>query len=261
MGFRLFDTHAHLEWSDFDLDRHEVIRRAVDRGVKGIVNVGYSLDSSRKALELARSNPSIYAAVGIHPHEAYSVDPEALESLGNLSRDPKVVAIGEIGLDYYRGLSPRNLQISAFKAQLELACTLNLPVIIHCREAYSDLLNILQGYKAEVRGIMHCFSGSYETAKQCIALNLYVSFAGPVTYPNARRLERIVRNLPMERLLLETDSPWLAPQPVRGRRNEPSYIIYIAERIAEIKDTSIWDVAESTTRNAEAILGLTMQRK
>ncbi|MBS7645266.1 MAG: TatD family hydrolase [Candidatus Bathyarchaeia archaeon] len=257
MEFHLFDTHAHLEWSDFDLDRCEVIRRAVGRGVKGIVNVGYNLESSLKALELARSNTGIYAAVGIHPHEAYSVNPDALGFLEDLSRDPKVVAIGEIGLDYYRGLSPRGLQISAFKAQLELAYALNLPVIIHCREAHNDLLEILRGYKAEIRGIMHCFSGSYETAKQCMALNFYISFAGPVTYPNAKRLERIVYNMPMERLLIETDSPWLAPQPVRGRRNEPSHIVYIAERIAEIKDTSIRDVADSTTRNAEAILGLT----
>jgi TatD DNase family protein len=257
LGFRLIDTHAHLEWRDFDEDRREVIKRAVDRGVKNIVDVGYSLESSLKALELARSNPGIYAAVGIHPHEASAATPDALESLARLSSDPKVVAIGEIGLDYYRDLSPRHVQVSAFKAQLELASTLDLPVIIHCREAYGDLIKMLREYKAEVEGIMHCFSGSYETAKQCMALGFYLSFAGPVTYPNAKRLERIVYNLPMERLLIETDSPWLAPQPVRGKRNEPSYIVYIAERIAEIKDAEIPDVADSTTRNAETILGLT----
>ena len=257
MEFHLIDTHAHLEWRDFDEDRREVIKRAVDRGVKNIVDVGYSLESSLKALELAHSNPGIYAAVGIHPHEASAVTPDALESLARLSSDPKVVAIGEIGLDYYRNLSPRGVQVSAFKAQLELASTLDLPVIIHCREAYGDLIKMLREYKAEVEGIMHCFSGSYETAKQCMALGFYLSFAGPVTYPNAKRLERIVYKLPMERLLIETDSPWLAPQPVRGKRNEPSYIVYIAERIAEIKDAEIRDVADSTTRNAETILGLT----
>lgn len=256
MGFHLVDTHAHLEWSDFNKDRTEVIKRAVDRGVKEIVNVGYSLESSLKALELAHSHPYIYAAVGIHPHEASSLNSNTLESLSKLSSDPKVVAIGEIGLDYYRTLSPRDDQLSAFKAQLELACMLDLPIIIHCREAYGDLIGMLQKYKTRIKGIMHCFSGSYEVAKQSIALNFYISFAGPVTYPNARRLERIVRDLPTERILIETDSPWLAPQPVRGRRNEPSYIVYIAERIAEIKNTNIQDVANFTTENAKAILKL-----
>ncbi|MEM2122212.1 MAG: TatD family hydrolase, partial [Candidatus Bathyarchaeia archaeon] len=146
MEYHLVDTHAHLDWRDFDEDRFDVIKRAFDRGVKGIVNVGYSLESSMKALELARSNPGIYAAVGIHPHEASLVNSETMESLSRLCLDPKVVAIGEIGLDYYRTLSSRSVQVSAFKDQLELASTLDLPVIIHCREAYGDLIRILREY-------------------------------------------------------------------------------------------------------------------
>lgn len=250
------DSHTHLEWRTFDHDRTKVIKRAHDKGVKEIVNIGYSLESSRKTLELARSNPYIYAAVGIHPHEASLLDDTMLESLRNLCEDRKVVAIGEIGLDYYRDISPRNLQVSAFKKQIELASELDLPIIIHNRESHEDMIRILHEYKGRLRGVMHCFSGSLEMAKKCIGMDLYLSFAGPITYPNANRLRAIAKELPLNRLLIETDAPWLAPQPVRGKRNEPAYVVYVAEKIAELRHLTLKEVADSTTDNAKTLFSV-----
>jgi len=249
----LVDTHAHLQWASFDRDREEVVDRARRVDVKHIVNVGFDLDGSRKAIELAEKHHGVYATVGVHPHNASQLNEVVLDRLARFSEDPKVVAIGEIGLDYYRNLSPRDAQKKAFEAQLFLAEKLGLPVAIHDREAHADVLKMLSRFKGKTKGVMHCFSGSREMAEQCVKFGFYISFAGPVTFPNSRKLQQIVKEIDLDKILLETDSPWLAPQNVRGKRNEPAYLPFIAEKIADLKGISIDVLAEATTRNAKEI--------
>ncbi len=249
----LVDTHAHLQWASFDRDREKVIDRAGKVNVKHIVNIGFDLDGSRKAIELAEKHRGLYATVGIHPHNASQLNEAVLDRLARFSEDSKVVAIGEIGLDYYRNLSPRDAQKKAFEAQLFLAEKLGLPVAIHDREAHADILKMLSKFKGKTKGVMHCFSGSKEMAEQCVKFGFYISFAGPVTFPNSRKLQQIVKEIDLDKILLETDSPWLAPQNVRGKRNEPAYLPFIAEKIADLKGISIDVLAEATTRNAKEI--------
>ena len=252
----LVDTHAHLQWASFDKDREKVIRRAQQACVGYIVNIGFDVDGSRKGVELAEKYKGLYATVGIHPHNAIQLDQNVLNKLRELSGNPKVVAIGEIGLDYYRNLSPSEAQKKAFEAQLFLAQELELPVVIHDREAHSNILKIISRFKGKIRGIMHCFSGSKEMAEQCIKLGFLVSFAGNVTYPNAHKLHEIARWIDMNRILLETDSPWLAPQDMRGKRNESAFLPSIAKKIAKLKGISTDELAEATTRNAKEIYQL-----
>ncbi len=246
----LIDTHAHLQWASFNKDREEVISRARGVGVEHIVNIGFDVDGSREAIELATKHRGIYATVGIHPHNASQLNQNVLNILRKLSENPKVVAIGEIGLDYYRNLSPRETQRKAFKAQLMLAEELGLPVVIHDRDAHADILEILSKFKVKTKTIMHCFSGSKEMAEQCLRSGFYISFAGPVTFPNSRRLHEIAKWTDLNKILLETDSPWLAPQEVRGNRNEPTFLPFIARKIADLKGISLGELAESTTENA-----------
>lgn len=252
----LVDTHAHLQWASFDRDREQVIRRAVRAGVKYVVNIGFNLEGCRKGIELAEKHSELYASVGIHPHNASQFNQDMLDELRRLSRNPEVVAIGEIGLDYYRNLSPRQEQKKAFKAQLSLAEELELPVVIHDRDAHDDILEALSEFKGKRRGIMHCFSGGKEMAERCIKSGFYISFAGPVTFPNARKLHGIAKWIDLEKILLETDSPWLAPQQVRGKRNEPAFLPFVAERIAELKGIRLDELEESTSGNAEEIFQL-----
>lgn len=252
----LVDTHAHLQWISFDKDRDIVIDRARKGHVVSIVNVGFDLEACRKAVDLAEKHEGIYATVGIHPHNASSFTKNVLCDLTKLCKDPKVIAIGEIGLDFYRNLSPREAQIKAFKAQLALAEQLKLPVVIHSRDAHSDTIRILSEFKGRTRGVMHCFSGNREIAEQCLKLDYYLSFAGTVTYPNSIALHEVARTVQLDRILLETDSPWLAPQNVRGKRNEPSFLPFIAEKIAKLRGISMVALAEATTRNAKEILHL-----
>ncbi|UCE96502.1 MAG: TatD family hydrolase [Candidatus Bathyarchaeota archaeon] len=249
----LIDTHAHLQWSSFDKDREKIINRARKIGVEYIVNIGFDLEGSRKGIELAEKHRGIYATVGIHPHNASTLDQSILDSLRKLSENPKVVAIGEIGLDYYRNLSPREAQKNAFKEQLLLAEELGLPVVIHDRDAHADILKMLSEFKGTTAAIMHCFSGSKEMAKQCLKSGSYISFAGPVTFPNAFRLQEIAKWIDLDKVLLETDSPWLAPQEVRGKRNEPAFLTFVAKKIANLKGMSIDELANVTTENANAI--------
>ncbi len=249
----LVDTHAHLQWASFDRDREKVVDRARRADVKHIVNIGFDLDGSRKATELAEKHRGVYATVGVHPHNASQLNEAVLDGLARLSEDPKVVAIGEIGLDYYRNLSPRDAQKKAFEAQLFLAERLGLPVAIHDREAHADILKILSRFRGKMKGVMHCFSGSREMAEQCVKFGFYISFAGPVTFPNSRKLQQIVKEIDLDKILLETDSPWLAPQNMRGKRNEPAYLPFIAEKIADLKRISIDVLAEATTKNAKEI--------
>ena len=250
------DTHAHLQWASFDSDRKEVITRAREEGVNRVLNVGFDVEGSRKGILFAEQFDGLFAAVGVHPHSASQFTTTTSVMLRDMANNPKVLAIGEIGLDYYRNLSPKEVQRKAFEAQLELAEELKKPVIVHDRDAHIELLQILTRFKGRVRGIMHCFSGSKEMAEKCIELGFLISFAGTITYSNADELREIARLLDLKDMLLETDCPWLAPQRKRGKRNEPSFLPLIAERIAALKDVSLAEVASVTSRNAERILKL-----
>jgi TatD DNase family protein len=252
----LVDTHAHLQWASFDKDREKVISRAQKASVGNIVNIGFDLDGSIKGVELAEQHSGLYATIGIHPHNATRLDQNVLNKLRELSGHPKVVAVGEIGLDYYRNLSPREAQKKAFEAQLFLAGELELPVVIHDREAHSDILEIISRFKGKVRGIMHCFSGDKEMAQQIIELGFLISFAGNVTYPNAHKLRETARWIDLDSILIETDSPWLPPQAMRGKRNEPCFLPFIAKEMAELKGITTDELAEATTMNAKEIYQL-----
>ena len=260
----LIDTHAHLDSHKFDTDRAAVLERAKAAGVATLISVGADLYSSRRAVDLAEEHEAVYATVGIHPHDARTLDGEALATLRELAQRPKVVAIGEIGLDFYRDLSPRDVQRRAFQAQLGWAARLGKPVVIHDREAHNEILGILTDWARGLGsvplegrlGVLHTFSGDLAMAKSAIDLGFYISISGPVTYRNARQLPEIVQALPLDRLLVETDCPYLAPQPYRGKRNEPAHVQWVARRIAELKNQSFEDVARATTANAQRLFDL-----
>lgn len=253
----LFDTHAHLHGDEFAADREAVLARARAAGVARILTVGTDPASSRAAVALAAAHADVYAAVGIHPHDAAGADDPALGEIAGLLAAPKVVALGEVGLDYYRNLSPRDAQRAALRAQLALARAAGKPVLLHCREAHADLLTVLEGEGvAAVGGILHCFSGDLDAARRGLRLGLLISIAGPATYPNARRLAEVVRALGPGPLVLETDCPYLPPQPWRGQRNEPAYLAATAARVAELCGVPVEAVAARTTRNACACLGV-----
>lgn len=256
VGIVLVDSHAHLQWPSFSEDREETIVRAERQGVKNIVNAGFDVDSSRSAVELAESHDGLYATVGVHPHSASLLDSKALEELQMLSKSRKVVAIGETGLDYYRNLSPRKAQRVAFEAQMHLAEELELPIVIHDREAHADVLQILSKFKGRVRGVMHCFSGSNRMARRCIDLGYYISFAGSITFPNAHSLRRLVEWIDLNNVLVETDCPWLAPQEVRGRRNEPAFLKFVVRKIAALKRVPLEEVTEATARSIKKVFNL-----
>jgi len=252
----LVDTHAHLQWASFDNDRKNVLERAKENHVTRIVNIGFDIAGSLKGITLAENHKGLYATVGIHPHNANTLNEKTVDKLREFATNPKVVAIGEIGLDYYRNLSPKEVQKKAFETQLALAQELELPVVIHDREAHSDIIQTLSRFKGKIKGIMHCFSGSKEMAQQCIDLGFKISFAGPITYPKNHELREIAKRIDLKSILLETDCPFLAPQEVRGKRNEPSFLPMIAQEISNLKGISVDDLAETTTRNAEETLKL-----
>jgi TatD DNase family protein len=273
----LVDSHAHLDFSQFDADRQEVITRAQEAGVEIIVNAGAGLEASQAGVALTETYPQVYAAVGVHPHEAKTLNEDVLEKLRTLAQRPKVVAIGEIGLDYYRDYSPRPVQRQAFQQQLALAKEMDKPIIVHDREAHDDVMNMLrQWVREDYRpsaighrpsaighqpvGVMHCFSGDLAMAREVIEMGFYISIPGPVTFTNARRLPELVRALPLERLLIETDCPYLTPHPYRGKRNEPAYVRLVAETIARIREMPLEQVARITTANARALFGLESPR-
>ncbi len=252
----LIDTHAHLQMDRYDNDRGDVIARAVEAGVECIINASFDLPSSQQAVKLAEEHENLYAAVGVHPHDAKLLDDETRDVLRGLAGHPKVVAIGEMGLDYYRDLSPRSVQKTAFEKQLRLAAEVDLPVIIHNRDAHKDTLEILREHAGQLRGVMHCFSGDIAFADDCIQMGLYVSFAGPVTYPKSYQLRDVAAHVAWDRFLIETDCPYLAPQFRRGKRNEPSYVKAVAKKIAEIRGVTFPEVARNTTSNARDLFGL-----
>jgi TatD DNase family protein len=234
------DSHAHLEMKEFDPDRPRVIQQAFARGLSGIVTIGTDLESSRKALALARTYRNIWATVGVHPHEAGDFTGSILPELTHLAADPLVVAIGEIGLDFYRDWSPREAQQETFRQLIRLARQVNLPLIIHDREAHQEVLTILREEKAEeIGGVFHCFSGDWEMARQCLDLNFFLSVTGAVTYRKGSILEEVVRHAPLTALLLETDAPYLAPKPFRGKRNEPAFLVHTAAHVAALRGISL----------------------
>lgn len=251
----LFDTHAHLHFEVFATDVDGVLARARAAGVRRILTVGTDVGGSRAAVALAGRAPGLWAAVGIHPHDASAVEASALEEIARLVTAPRVVAVGEIGLDFYRNLAPRAEQERVFRALIGVARRAGKPLVVHCREAHADVLRVLAEERAqEVGGIMHCFSGDVDTARQCLELGFLISLAGPLTYPNARALPAVARWVPADRLVIETDCPFLPPQGYRGRRNEPAYLAVTAARLAELRGEPLEVVAEQTTRNACALL-------
>jgi TatD DNase family protein len=247
----LIDSHCHLDFPQFDADRDEVLARSAAAGVTALVNPGADLESSRRAVALAERYTAIYAAVGVHPHDAATLDGPALVELRQLAAHPKVVAIGEIGLDYYRDLSPRDRQRAAFEAQLALAAELDLPVIVHQREAAADVLAALRAWAGGGHPgcVLHAFGGEEATADEAVAQGFYLGIGGPLTYQNARRLPEIVPHLPLERLLLETDAPYLPPHPYRGQRNEPAYLALVAHRLAELRGLPLETLTSQVTEN------------
>lgn len=250
----LFDSHAHIDAKRFDKDREEVIERAKANGVHFIMNPGVDLESSKEAIALAEKYDGIYAAVGYHPHEAKHMDDTMLALIKSLAKHEKVRAIGEIGLDYHYDHSPRKVQKEWFIKQIRLAKSLNLPVIIHDRDANEDTLTILKKEKAFESGVlMHCYSGSKEMAEQYIELGAYISLAGPVTFKNAKTPKAVAKFVPLNRILIETDAPYLTPEPNRGKRNESAYVEYICNQIAQLKEISFDKVAEATTANAKKL--------
>ena len=247
----LFDSHAHLDDSRYDLDRDSVIASAKENGIDFIINPGADLATSIKAVNLAEKYDMIYAAVGVHPHDVKDMEVNTIEALRLLCKNSKVVAIGEIGLDFYYNHSPQELQRIWFQKQILLAKELKLPMIIHDRDAHQEVFDMLKDSNAGEYGcVMHCFSGSLELAKEYVKHGIYISLAGPLTFKNARKAQEVAQDIPLEWLLVETDSPYLAPVPHRGKQNEPSYVRLVAEAIATAKGIRIEEVAEATKNNA-----------
>jgi len=250
----LVDTHAHLEVVD---SISEVLDRAFKNGVETVVAVSSDLDSSRKTIEISNSFHTVYSAVGIHPHEASCFSESVLAQLANLLREKGVKAIGETGLDYHYSHSNKQSQIISFTNHIGLSIEFDLPVIIHIREAFEDVLNILREPDfSNARGVIHCFTGDYETAKGFIDLGFFISFSGIVTFKNAEDVRDAAEKIPLDRMLIETDSPYLAPVPFRGKRNEPAYVIHVAEKIAELRGVSYEKIAQITTANAKELFKL-----
>ncbi|MDC3417945.1 TatD family hydrolase [Aquibacillus salsiterrae] len=247
----LFDTHVHLNIDHFKEDLEEVKARAKDAGVSYMIVVGFDHETIPKAIELAENNQNIYAAVGWHPVDAIDMTDQELNWLEELSKHPKVVALGEMGLDYHWDKSPKAVQKEVFRKQIRLARKIDMPIIIHNREATEDIIEILQEEKAvEVGGVMHCYSDSAEYVQTFLDMNFYISLGGPVTFKNARAPKEVAKVVPLDRLLIETDCPFLAPHPNRGKRNEPAYVKLVAEKIAELKNIPFEEVSAATTKNA-----------
>ncbi len=246
------DTHMHLLAVQFDEDRAEVLERAAVNCVTRMIEIGYDLVSSRAAVALAEQYPHIYAVVGIQPHYALEADDTWLQTIRQLAAHPKVVAIGEIGLDYYHDRAPHDLQEHLFRQQLALARELDKPVVIHSRDAQADTVRILQSVKGQP-GIMHSFSGDWAYAEACLDVGFYLSFSGPVTFKKATELHDVAQRVPLDRMLTETDSPYLSPHPLRGKRNEPGNVRIVAERLAALREMPIDELAAAVWSNAETI--------
>jgi len=261
----LVDTHCHLDFELFKSDLPRVVDAARRAGICAIINPAINLESSRQIVALAEKLDFVFAAVGVHPNDALEWNQDTRQQLAELARHPKVVAVGEIGLDYYRDYAPRDMQRRIFEEQLSLAAENDLPVIIHNREATDDVLDILAGYQATLKestpalaekpGVMHSFSADTAAAQRAIDIQFRIGITGPVTFKNAHSLRQVVREVPIQNLLIETDAPFLTPHPHRGERNEPAYVAFVAEKIAELKALTMTEIAKTTTQNADRLFG------
>lgn len=252
----LIDSHVHLDKEQFDLDREYLIKSLKSNGIELVVNIGADLKSSIKSVELAKQYENIYATVGVHPHSAKDLTEDMLNQLKDLTKEKKVVAIGEIGLDYHYDNSPRDVQREWFKKQIQLAKELDLPIVVHSREADQDTLAILKEESEGLRGIIHCFSSDRAMMKEYIDLGFYIALGGPVTFKKTDELKEVAKLVPIEKLLVETDAPYLAPHPYRGKRNEPMFVKQTAELIAKLKGITIEDLTLQTNRNTKSIFGI-----
>ena len=251
------DTHAHLQKEALKDSLENILNRAQAAGVTTIMCIGYDRASSEEAVQLAQKYPQIYAVVGVHPHDAKELDEDTLERLYQLGREPKVVAIGEIGLDFYRDLSPRDVQRQAFSQQIKLAQELGKPIVVHDRDAHQEVLDTIRQEKAGSNGgIMHCYSGHLPLAIDLMKEGFYISIAGPVSYKNARKTKEVAARIPLERLLIETDCPYLTPEPLRGKPNEPANVVYVAQTIAQLRRKPVEEIAYLTSRNAAEVYRL-----
>lgn len=246
----IFDTHAHYDDEQFNEDRVELLNSMEEQGVGTIINVSATYNSCRKVIALAKEYPFVYAAVGIHPDEVGSLNEETFAQMKELFKEEKVVAVGEIGLDYYWDNEPREVQKKWFIRQLELARELDLPVLIHSREAAADTMEIMKGHAKGLSGVIHCYSYSKEMAQEYIKMGFYIGVGGVVTFKNAKKLKEVVENIPLTSIVLETDCPYMAPEPNRGKCNNSAYIRYVAEKIAELKGITYEEVVEQTEKNA-----------
>lgn len=254
------DTHTHLDFDRFDADRDEVIRRAHEANVAAMITIGVDYKTSLAAVEIAEKHTGIYAAVGVHPHDAANMTDEQFAELGDLSSHPKVVAIGEVGLDYHYDYSPRDVQRNVFRRFLDLAKERQMPVIIHTREADADILaTIREKGRSNWQGVFHCFSGDEEMANKVLELGFFISFTGTVTFKNSDSIN-VAKSVPMDRLMIETDCPFLAPAPKRGKRNEPAFVAHVAQKIAAAKQMSTEEFAKITTLNALRFFNIAVQR-
>ena len=257
---RFFDTHAHLHFPDYAGDLDAVLGRARAAGVLGMVTIGTDRETNRAVTALAKQVPDVWATVGIHPHdagEAAEADFEEMERLAG--EEPKVVGFGEMGLDFFRDLSPRAVQVKVFRRQIDVARRARKPIIVHCRDAHAETLAVLGEERAgETGGVMHCFSGDVEIARRCLDLGLYISLAGPVTYKNARALPEVARFVPGDRLVIETDCPYLPPTPHRGKRNEPAYVALTAACVAELRGADPAALCDALTANAARLFRITL---
>jgi len=250
-----FDTHAHYCDKRFNDDRREIINSLETAGISYVLNAGSSVKSSEMSISLADEYSIIYASVGVHPHDSKSMTDDTVSSLESMLSHPKAVAVGEIGLDYHYDFSPRDVQRKRFREQMELARALKLPVIIHEREALTDTLDIIRDFP-DLTGVFHCFSGSFDTAKIILKMGWYLSFTGVVTFKNAKRALEVIKSAPLDRLMLETDCPYMAPEPMRGRRNSSLFLPYIAEKFAEVRGITVEEVAKVTTENGLRFFGI-----
>jgi TatD DNase family protein len=250
----LIDSHAHLQDETFQDDLPEVLQRASEAGLGKIICIGYDYESSAEAVKLARKYPQVYAVVGVHPHDAKTLKEATIADLYKLAREPKVVAIGEIGLDFYRNLSPRDIQEKAFIAQIKLAQELYKPIVIHDRDAHQEVFSIIKKEKAgRSEGVLHCYSGHLPLAIDLMKEGFYLSFAGPLTYKNAKKTVEVAGKIPLDRILIETDCPYLSPEPLRGKRNEPANVSHIAAKLAAIRNKPLEEIAYLTALNTKKV--------
>lgn len=258
----LFDTHCHVNDEAYTEDRDAMLQRAIAAGVQYMMCPGTDIRTSAEAVSLSRQYTQIYAAVGIHPEDAASATPQGFDQLRQwLQTEKKVVAVGEVGLDYHWPEPSHEIQQAVFIEQVKMAVELNLPIDIHDREAHGDTMDILRKYGKGIRGVFHCYSGSLEMAQELIKMGFYIGFTGTMVFPKSTKLKRIVQELPMDRILIETDCPYLTPPPYRGRRNEPSYVQYVAGEIARLRDMDLADVQRITLENGRKIFRITEMRE